>query len=252
MTTAAFTYFQEGKFKVGDYARTFKPDEQKIYSLTGEFELPFADLTATASRYERDFQYKFDSTWIITYLLQDNLGNPPCTNPGVPGADPAGCLRADLLYALTDQNQSLDQNAFEFRLNSKDSDSPFHWVVGGFYRKRESSFHSYVPVIDTNGLTFSDSSPITLPPGSEIGAGVPGCDPCVFARQDNKEIKEYAFFGEVSWSITDALDLNVGARYFKVKQTEAGRTVFQFAAFAPNPPDPTTAGRRHSLTATTI
>jgi len=237
---AAFTYFQEGKYKNGDYAQTPKPDTQRIYSLTGEFELPFADLTATASRYERDFQYKFDSTWIITFLLQDNLGNPPCTNPGVPGADPAGCLRADLLFALTDQNQDLEQNAFEFRFNSKDSDSPIKWVVGGFARERKSHFQSFVPVIDTNGLTFSDASAPSLPPGSEIGAGVPGCDPCVFAREDNKDIKEYAFFGEVSWSITDTLDLNFGARYFKVKQTEAGRTVFQFAAFAPNPPDPTT------------
>jgi len=237
---APFTYFETGKYKVGDYSQTPKPDEQRIYSLTGEFELPFADLTATASRYERDFQYKFDSTWIITYLLRNNLGNPPCQHPEIPGADPAGCLRSDLLYALTDQNQSLRQNAFEFRLNSKETGSPIHWVVGGFYRKRESSFHSYVPVIDTNGLTYSDTSPVMLPPGSEIGSGVPGCDPCVFARQDNKDIKEYAFFGEVSWSITPQLDLNVGARYFKVKQQEAGRTVFQFAAFAPNPPSSTT------------
>jgi len=237
---ADFTYFQEGKFKSGDYARTFKPDEQHIYSLTGEFELPFADLTATASRYERDFQYKFDSTWIITYLLRNNINNPPCVHPEIPGADPAGCLRADLLYALTDQNQSLDQDAFEFRFNSKDSDSPIQWVVGGFYRKRESSFHSYVPVINTEGYTYSPPNPPSLPPGSEIGSGVPGCHPCVFAREDDKEIEEYAFFGEINWSITDALDLNVGARYFDVKQDERGRTVFQFAAFAPNPPDSTT------------
>jgi outer membrane receptor protein involved in Fe transport len=235
-----FTFFQEGKFRSGDYAQTPKPDEQRIYSLTGNFELPFADLTAIASRYERDFQYKFDSTWIIMFLLRNNFGNPPCTNPGVPGADPPGCLRSDLLFGLTDQTQSLVQDAFEFRFNSKKSDSPFQWVAGGFYRKRESTFHSYVPVINVEGLTFSDSSPPSLPPGSEIGAGVPGCDPCVFAREDNKDIEETAVFGEINWSITDAIDLNVGARYFKVKQAEAGRTVFQFAAFAPNPPDSTT------------
>ena len=113
-------------------------------------------------------------------------------------------------------------------------------VVGGFYRERSSRFHSFVPVINTEGLTFSDSSPITLPPGSEIGAGVPGCDPCVFAREDNKNIEELAVFGEINWSITDALDLNVGVRYFEVKQREEGRSVFQFAAFAPNPPDSST------------
>ena len=205
---AAFTYFEEGEFRSGDYAQTPKPDEQTIYSLTGEFALPFADLTATVSRYERDFQYKFDSTWIITFLLQDDLeaGLPPCDIGGQ-----ADCLRADLLYALTDQEQSLEQNAFEFRFNSKDSEAAIQWVAGGFYRKRDSDFHSYVPVIDTNGLVFSPAMPPTLPPTNAIGAGIPGCHPCVFARSDSKEIEETAVFGEINWSITDALDLNVGA-----------------------------------------
>jgi len=240
---AAFTWFQEGKFQVGDYAITSKPDEQTIWSLTGEFDVGFADLTATASRYQRDFLFKFDSTWIVTFLLQNNLGNPPCTNPGgdpnLP-ADPAGCLRADLLYALTDQRQSLEQDAFEFRFNSKDSDSPIKWVVGGFWRERDSRFQSFVPVIDTNGLPFSPNLPPMLPPDSSIGSGIPGCHPCVFARTDNKNIEEKAIFGEVSWAITDAFDLNVGMRWFEVDQLEEGFTNFQFAAFAPNPPDPNT------------
>lgn len=236
-SVADFTFFQEGKFKVGDFARTPKPDEQTVYSLTAEAGLPFGDLTATASHYERDFLYKFDSTWIITFLLQGNIGNPPCSDPG---ADPATCLRSDLLYALTDQRQSLEQDAFEIRLASPESDSPLKWVVGAFWRQRDSNFQSFVPVIDTNGLPFDPATPPTVPPTSDIGAGVPGCHPCVFARIDNKDIEERALFGEVNWSITDALDLNVGVRWFDVDQTEAGSTVFQFAAFAPNPPDPTT------------
>ena len=235
---AAFTFFEEGKFQVGDYALTPKPDEQTIYSLTGEFDVGFADLTATASRYERDFQYKFDSTWIITFLLQDNIGNAPCV--GDPMIDPPDCLRADLLYALTDQNQTLEQNAFEFRFNSKESDSPLKWVVGGFWRERKSNFQSFVPVIDTNGRTFSPPNPPMLPPDNSIGAGIPGCHPCVFARTDNKDIEERAIFGEVNYAISDTLDLNFGVRWFDVDQLEEGFTNFQFAAFAPNPPDPTT------------
>ncbi len=70
-SVAGFTFFQEGEFQSGDFSLTPKPDEQTIFSLTGEFELPFANLTATASRYERDFDFKFDSTWIITFLLHD-------------------------------------------------------------------------------------------------------------------------------------------------------------------------------------
>jgi len=238
-SVAGFTFFQEGEFRSGDFALTPKPDEQTIFSLTGEFELPFANLTATASRYERDFDFKFDSTWIITFLLQGDLeaGLPACSEPG---ADPSACLRADLLYALTDQKQDLEQNAFEFRFNSKNPDSPLQWVVGGFYRKRDSVFQSFVPVINTEGVVFSPAVPPTLPPTSDIGAGIPGCHPCVFARTDSKEIEEIAFFGEISWSITDALDLNVGARWFEVDQTETGSLKFDFSAFAPNPPDPTT------------
>ena len=234
---AAFTFFQEGKFKSGDYALTPKPDEQTLYSLTGEFELPFADLTATVSHYERDFEFKFDSTWIITFLLQGDLGKLPCSDPS---ADPADCLRADLLYALTDQRQKLEQDAFEIRFNSKDADSNIQWVAGAFFRKRESDFQSFVPVINTQGVLFNPPVPPTLPPGNEIGAGIPGCHPCVFARTDSKEIEETAIFGEVDWAITDSLNLNVGVRWFDVDQTETGSLHFDFSAFAPNPPDPTT------------
>ncbi len=240
-SVANFTFFEEGKFKVGDFSQTPKPDEQMIYSLTAEAGLPIGNLTATASRYERDFLFKFDSTWVISFLLQDNIGNPPCMDPGAdPPTDPPGCLRADLLYALTDQRQDLEQNAFEIRLSSPEADSPIQWVAGAFWRERKSNFQSFVPVIDTSGLPFDPPTPVTIPPTSDIGAGVPGCHPCVFARTDSKDIEERAVFGEVNWSITDALDLNVGVRWFDVQQTEVGSTVFQFAAFAPNPPDPTT------------
>ena len=234
-----FTFFEEGKFRSGDYALTPKPDEQFIYSLTGEFGLPFADVSATVSRYDRDYQFKFDSTWQVIDLLSPGLlaGLPACD---VAGQTVPACVRADLVYALTDQRQSVAQDAFEIRLNSKDSGSRIKWVVGAFYRKRESDFHSFVPVVNAEGVTFSPPQAPVLPPPNEIGSGIPGCHPCVFARTDNKDIEETAFFGEVSWLITDALDLNVGVRWFDVDQTEEGFTNFQFAAFGSNPPDPTT------------
>lgn len=236
---AGFAFFQTGKFQSGDFALTPKPDEQIIYSLTGEFELPFASVTATASHYERDFKFKFDSTWIITFLLQDGIndGLPACS---VDPNNAAGCLRADLLFALTDQRQDLEQDAFEIRFNSKDSDAAIQWVAGAFYRKRESNFQSFVPVVNAQGVLFNPSVPASVPPGNEIGAGIPGCHPCVFARTDSKDIEEMAFFGEVNWAITDQFDLNVGARWFEVDQKETGSLLFDFSAFAPNPPDPST------------
>jgi len=151
-TVPYFAFFEEGEFKTGDYAQTPKPDEQWIYALTGEFNLPFADLTATASRYERDYNYKFDSTWQILALLC------PSGNLNLSPSECGGSIntpRPDLLYALTDQTQSLEQNAFELRLNSNDSGSAIKWVIGGFWRERKSYFHSYVPVINGQGLVPS-------------------------------------------------------------------------------------------------
>ena len=231
-SVAPGAFFETGKFKSGDYAQTAQPDEQLIAALTGEFELPFANVVAAVSRYERDFEFKFDSTWIITFLFNnagtDGMGRTFFQN------------RPDLVFALTDQRQSLDQNAFEIRFSSKDEDSPLQWVVGAFYRDRETEFQSFVPVVNAQGLTYDPGTPFTVPPTSNPGAGVPGCHPCVFARVDDKDIEEIAVFGEINYTFADVFDINVGARWFEVDQTELGSTVFQFAAFAPNPPSSAT------------
>ena len=223
---AGFTHFHTGEFLVGDYAQTFKPDEQNIFSLTGDWDLGFATLTATASRYERDFEFKFDSTWIITFLYDNNSSED----------FNFFTERADLIYALTDQRQSLDQNAFEVRLTSA-GDSALQWVTGVFWRERNTEFQSFVPVINADGLTYDPGTPYTIPPTSEPGAGIPGCHPCVFARFADKDITENAVFADASYQLNDQWELGVGIRWFKVEQFEIGDTVFNFAAFAPNPPD---------------
>ena len=223
---AGFTHFHTGEFLVGDYAQTFKPDEQNIFSLTGDWDLGFATLTATASRYERDFEFKFDSTWIITFLYQNNSSED----------FNFFTERADLIYALTDQRQSLDQNAFEVRLTSA-GDSALQWVTGVFWRERNTEFQSFVPVINADGFTFDPGTPFTIPPTSEPGAGIPGCHPCVFARFADKDITENALFADASYQLNEEWEIGVGVRWFKVEQFEIGDTVFNFAAFAPNPPD---------------
>lgn len=212
------TFFETGKFLVGDQAQTFKPDEQTIYSITGNWELPIGNLTATGSYYERDFGFKFDSTWIILFL-------------GAEG------VRDDLFPALTNQRQSLEQDQFEIRLSST-GDGPWQWVVGAFFRDRESKFQSFVPVVNEDGLTFDPGTPFTGN-SAAVGAGIPGCHPCVFARIANKDIEETAFFGEVSYAFTERWEATVGVRSFSVDQSEFGERFFQFALFpsAIPPPD---------------
>ena len=148
-------------------------------------------------------------------------------------------MRDDLYPALTDQDQSIEQDTFEVRLNSS-GDGPLQWLAGAFWRERESEFKSYVPVTDPDsGLTFDPGTPFTGP-SNDVGAGIPGCHPCVFARVADKNIEEQALFGEVSYDVTENLQLMAGLRWFDVEQSDFGATVFQFALFSPNVPPPNT------------
>ncbi|PCI42932.1 MAG: hypothetical protein COB49_13010, partial [Alphaproteobacteria bacterium] len=203
--------FQPGDLTVGDFTKTDIPDSQTIYSLTANWDLGSVNMTATGSYYKRDFGFKFDSTWIILFL-------------GAPG------VRDDLFPALTDQDQSLKQKNFEIRFNST-NDSPFQWLVGAFYRDRESTFKSFVPVVNAQGVTFDPGTPFTGP-SDAVGAGIEGCNPCVFARVADKDIEEVAFFGEASYAVTDKIEATVGLRWFQVDQSDFGATVFQFALFS--------------------
>jgi outer membrane receptor protein involved in Fe transport len=226
-------FFQTGEFRVGDYTQTPKPDDQTIASLTMNWSLDSAEVTATASSYERDFLYKFDSSWILYFLGIDPNGT--IDDPVNPSPSSG---RPDLFPALTDQRQDLDQQMFEVRINST-WDRRWNYLAGAFFRNRESNFQSFVPVVDpVTGLTFDPGVPYYPPP--TVGAGIAGCQPCVFARNASKDIDEMAFFGELTFDLTDQVELLAGLRWFEVEQSDIGETVFPFALFPPNPSLPNT------------
>ena len=223
-SVAEFTQFPTGKFMVGDYPQTPTPDDQDIYSITMNWELPWANLTATGSYYERELVLISDSSFILP-----TFGIRPAT-PTDPG------VRPDLFPAGADQTQSLEQTAVEVRLNSTHG-GPLQWLFGTFWRERPSKFRSYIPVIDpVTGLPFDPGvAPGEIQPPN-VGAGIEDCLPCVFARINNREIDEIAVFGELSYDITSKLEATIGLRWFDVEQTDFGITVFPFALFPPSPP----------------
>lgn len=210
-------FFQTGELRNGDFTFTGKPDNQDIWSATLNWDIGnFAHMTASASLYDREFDFKFDSTWIIfTFGIGDT---PPL-------------IRPDLNPAMTNQGQSIEQQAFEIRFNSTHG-GPLQWMIGGFFRDRESKFKSFVPIVNEEGRLFDPGVPFFDPPA--VGAGIDGCQPCVFARIANKDIEEKAIFGELSWNVTENIELMGGLRWFEVEQSDFGKTVFPFALFPPS------------------
>lgn len=217
------SFFPTGDLVVGDYTYTGRPDKQQIYSATLNWDLDWANLTAAGSYYKRKFDYQFDSTWLLFSL-------------GVRATPPV--RRPDLIPATAYQPQDVRQKALEIRLNSK-GNGPFQWLGGIFYRTRDSHFETRVTVTDPiTGRPFVSGLPFTGP-STAPGAGVPGCQPCVFLRVNDRSIDEISAFGEATYAITDRLELLGGLRWFEAKQKDLGQVLFNFALFTSFIPNPT-------------
>lgn len=217
-------FFRTGDLANGDFAQTPMPDDQEIYSLTLNWDFDSVSLTAAGSYYDRMFDFKRDSTWVIL-----NLGvRPEPTSPSDPPAN-----RADLFPALTDQTQSVEQTSFEMRLNSTTS-SPLQWMAGVFYRERTSDFRSFVPVVDpVTGEVIDASGPPSGFVSGAPGEGIPECNPCVFARENERTVEEIALFGEVTYALNEHWEIMGGLRWFEAEQTDEGFQLFPFALFPP-------------------
>ena len=159
----------------------------------------------------------------------------PFSSPAV--ASPESGL--DLFPGLENQTQSVEQTAFEVRLNST-HDGPYQWLLGAFWRERESKFQNFVSIIDpVTGLAIENppfAPDEVLPPTP--GAGTENCNPCMFGRKNDRKIDETALFGELSYDITSKLEASVGLRWFEGEQTDVGFTNFPFALFASGTPQP--------------
>lgn len=211
---------ETGDLKNIDFAQSKMPDDQAIYALTLNWDLDFAALTAAANYYDRDFEFKRDSTWVILQQGGRPLSSP---NPN----------RPDLIPALTDQRQDIQQKSLEIRLNST-TDSPLQWMAGVFYRERDSGFRSFVPVVDpVTGAVFNPGPPTGFITGAP-GEGIEDCNPCAFARVNQRTIDERAVFGEVSYELTDRLEIMGGLRWFEADQSDVGNQLFPFALFPPS------------------
>jgi iron complex outermembrane receptor protein len=227
-TVPAFAMFKTGEFNTGDYVTTPRPDNLTIYSVTLTQDLGWASLTAAGSLYQRKLGYIRDNTWSVISL----------------GVGPAGavclnnkpCVRSDLFPEQTNQTQDITQKTLEVRLNST-HEGPLQYLVGVFYRNRDSGFQSVSPIVNAQGVPF----PITTAPtgfSTLPGAGVANCVPCALARFNTRVVKESALFGELTYKPIEQIELMAGLREYSAEQRDDGFYLFQFPLIASTLPAP--------------
>jgi iron complex outermembrane recepter protein len=102
-------------------------------------------------------------------------------------------------------NLGLEKFTQEFRITSP-SGKRLEWILGAFYTHEDSSNDQLGIVRQANGEPFSDPSLAAL------------FDPLAIVALPST-YREYAIFGDVTFNITDQLDVTGGLRYAKNDQT---------------------------------
>jgi outer membrane receptor protein involved in Fe transport len=202
---------------------TREPDRDNfgVLSLTVKKSFDFADFTSVTGYFYRGHSRIEDGNYFNSVVFAfDFLATIPLPNPVNPAITPQDAL--NIMSNLPSQvhlNSSTQQFTQEFRLSSKDSASPFKWVVGAYFadqRIHETDFQQ----IDAVNSMFLNLYGETLENSSAEAAfndGIPNTTlfPDNIDEYDNRYYynRQYATFGQLDWKFLPDWRLSVGGRY---------------------------------------
>ncbi len=190
-----------GDFQNSDITVNTRDDDVDLFGVTAQLDFNSGTATVSASIYEHDINFVFDSTPILLFF-----GVP---EPGV-----------------TVEPQSYETTMFEARFASS-FDGPMNFVAGAYYQKDENDFE--VNVVTTDGM----GNPVAWDPldaNDFFGGGT-----AFFGRFRNDEVEQKALFGEVNIDFADAWTLVGGLRYFDVEIQSIQATLHNFGGGASLP-----------------
>ena len=185
-------------------------DELDQYNLVVEYEFPWGTVTSSTSKIERQASYTNEYSqallqffdWRTTRIR--NLILPPVGDASGPipwDPNPANVFN---MTSLSQVNFiETDRFVQEFRAVSN-TDGPFNWMAGFYYKESDENTRRHLP--------------FTLVPAVEqyrpdyaVGLEAP-------ANAPRNTLEEMAFFGDVSYELTDTWELGAGVRYTDLKQ----------------------------------
>ncbi|HLF29787.1 MAG TPA: TonB-dependent receptor [Xanthomonadales bacterium] len=175
---------------------THNPRDDKVDLLGGTFayDSGYGTATLSASQYDHDIDFRFDSTPILLFF-------------GVP------------VPANTVQPQSYETTMIEGRFASA-LDGPLNFVGGLYYQKDENDFEVRVPT------TLGDGNPAPWDPSNAndfFGGGT-----AFFGRLREDEVEQKALFGEVTFDFLEHWQLLAGLRAMDVELQSIQQTLHNF------------------------
>lgn len=182
-------------------------DETFIADATIKVSFGGAELTSVTSYIDRSILVSRDAS-ALTGSVSVDLGYPDA---------------AVLLPSNLRDTTELETFTQELRLAS-DNDSPFQWVVGGFYSKIDRVYAQRLP---TPGYDAFTDAVLGAGTSAAVANGFGADSP--FNSDLPYDIKQFAVFGEVSYDLTDALTVTAGGRYYDFEEERVITTGGLFA-----------------------
>jgi len=165
-------------------------DKWDQMSLVLETDLGFADLVSATSYYDRDLYYQYDAQAYVSYAS----GWSAYYDFGVD--------------AIGGGHEPVNFGVFSQEIRLSDSSDSLQWTAGLFYQRAENEFvfNSFVENY-RNSVAFDTWS-------TYFG----GLDPTDSWWQSGgtDTRSERAVFGELSYSLTDSIDMILGARWYDI------------------------------------
>lgn len=170
--------------------------ENNIYELVAKADLGFAELTSATGYVDFDGDGQRDQTDLLLTFGYTYADFPTFT-------------------AFTAEDDDEDTFSQELRLVST-GDGPFNWIGGLFYSDAD---------VDGSSLEFTPclyDTDTTCPPGGSGVSEIPfivnqyGND-VEYIQDQERDLKEWAVFGELSYRFTDEWQVTLGGRYFDVE-----------------------------------
>ncbi len=182
-------------------------DETLIADLVAEVELGGVILTSVSSYTSRDILVSRDAS-ALTGSVSVDLGYPP-----------------DAVRLPSNLRDTTDLETWtqELRLAS-DTDGPLQWVLGGFYSDTSRFYRQRLP---TPGYDAFTDQVLGAGTSAAVANGFPADSP--FNSDLPYDIEQIAVFGEATYSLTEAFDVTLGARYYDFDET---RTITTGGLFA--------------------
>ena len=205
---------EAGEFKNNEEEDTFAHTDFFLGGLTLKYDFGFAEFTSVTAwvTNDKDQQYRFGllggiiegqvGSLVIRETLEDTQTG--VVAPALPIVLPEQDTLNNEPFFIATQQETITQ---ELRLVSND-DRRLDWVLGAFYRQRETNYQStlYEPIF----------TPLPGPNEATQQLGDPDpTDDRGFTRDGVESFEQMAGYVEGVYELTETLELTAGMRYFE-------------------------------------